>query len=213
MEKIWKSADFRAMNRIPRMNLVNSLSGFKSVNLIGTTNLDGDHRVPNLSLFSSAVHLGADPALLGLVFRPVVADGKTSRHTFQNLMRDGVFTVNHVHKNMVAAAHQTSASYGVEISEFEAVGLTPQYIDDFSRLAPFVLESRVKMGCRLVETIEIKANNTILVVGEIDFLLIPEKNLTETGHLNLADLETVCVEGLDSYHVATPLCRLPYARP
>ena len=100
MEKILHSTDIVSMSRIPRMNLINSLSGFKSVNLIGTINSLDDDAVPNLSLFSSALHIGADPALMGILFRPVVADGKTSRHTYENIQKTGYFTVNHVNADI-----------------------------------------------------------------------------------------------------------------
>ncbi|MGO3346471.1 MAG: hypothetical protein ACTIM4_14665 [Marinomonas sp.] len=43
-----------------RTQLINSLSGFKSANLIGTCNAQGQ---TNLAIFSSVFHLGASPAL------------------------------------------------------------------------------------------------------------------------------------------------------
>ena len=51
MEKIWTSADIANLSRIPRMNLVNSLSGFKSANLIGTSHLENGKRIENLATF------------------------------------------------------------------------------------------------------------------------------------------------------------------
>ena len=63
------------MNRIERLNLINSLSGIKPANLIGTINEDGTE---NLAIFSSVVHLGSNPALFGFVLRP---RGEVRRHT------------------------------------------------------------------------------------------------------------------------------------
>ena len=51
-----------------RAQLVNSLSGFKSANLIGTRNKQNHN---NLAIFSSVVHLGSSPALVGFITRPV----------------------------------------------------------------------------------------------------------------------------------------------
>ena len=41
-----------------RIALINSLSGFKSLNLIGTINNQGQ---TNLAIFNSVVHIGANP--------------------------------------------------------------------------------------------------------------------------------------------------------
>lgn len=211
MEKILYSTDILNMPRIPRMNLINSLSGFKSANLIGTINTLSSDAVANLSLFSSALHIGADPALMGILFRPVVPDGKTSRHTYENIQKIGYFTVNHVNTDIYKKAHQASASYSAHISEFEAVGLTPQYSDTLP--APYVSECLVKIGLEYVEEYLIKANNTILMIGKIIELILPDNSLSEDGYLDLTQLGTVCVEGLDHYHTTQKLERLPYARP
>ena len=76
------ATDFSVMSRIPRLTLINSITGFKSGNLIGTIDEKG---ITNLSVFSSAVHIGSEPALIALVTRPIVAEGKTSRHTYDNI--------------------------------------------------------------------------------------------------------------------------------
>ena len=58
------------LERFYRANLVNSVSGYKPANLIGTVS---DSGVTNVAIFSSVVHLGADPALLAFNPRVVVA--------------------------------------------------------------------------------------------------------------------------------------------
>jgi flavin reductase (DIM6/NTAB) family NADH-FMN oxidoreductase RutF len=201
------SNDLQQMARIPRLTLVNSITGFKSGNLVGTCNEAG---VSNLAIFSSAVHLGSEPALIGIVTRPIVPDGKTTRHTYDNIRQTGFFTLNHVHAGIVPQAHQTSASYDEGVSEFEAVGLTPEYLG--LGKTPYVQESRIKMGLEYVEEYFIQANQTILVVGKVVELFLPENALDEAGNLDLNLAETVAVSGLDTYHSATQLHRLPYAR-
>ncbi|MCJ8275234.1 MAG: flavin reductase family protein, partial [Bdellovibrionales bacterium] len=54
-------------NKRAWIKLVNSLSGFKSANLVGTQSKDGQ---TNLAMFSSFFHLGANPPLMGFVLRP-----------------------------------------------------------------------------------------------------------------------------------------------
>ena len=199
--------DIQQMARIPRLTLINAITGFKSGNLVGTQNKAG---LTNLAVFSSAVHIGSDPPLIGIVTRPIVPDGKTSRHTYENIKNTGCFTLNHVNAAIIEQAHQTSASYEDGVSEFEAVGLTPQYLGLTN--APYVLESTIKMGLEYVEEYFIKANKTILVIGKVLELVIPDDCLDEQGNLDLGRAGTVAVSGLDTYHAAEMLKRLPYAR-
>ena len=49
-------ADIQKLDRIQRLNIINSVTGIKPANLIGTiSNADE----PNLAIFSSVVHLGS----------------------------------------------------------------------------------------------------------------------------------------------------------
>ena len=199
--------DIQAMQRIPRLTLINAITGFKSANLIGTVNTEG---VPNLAVFSSAVHIGSEPPLIGIVTRPVVADGKTSRHTYNNIKSSGFFTINHVGMDIIEQAHQTSASYPDGVSEFKAVGLTPQYLG--LKNVPYVAESTIKMGLEFVEEYHIKANQTTIIIGKVVELFLPENCMDEKGNLDLNIAKTVALSGLDSYHVTELIYRLPYAR-
>jgi flavin reductase (DIM6/NTAB) family NADH-FMN oxidoreductase RutF len=200
-------SDIQHMSRIPRLTLINSITGFKSANLIGTANAAG---MTNLAIFSSAVHIGSDPPLIGLVTRPIVPDGKTSRHTYENIRAKGRFTINHVHLNMIAQAHQCSASYPDGVSEFDAVGLTPEYriFPD----VPYVKESHIKMALEYVEEYFIQANQTIMLIGKVVELILPDECLDEQGNLDLGKAETVALNGLDTYHSTQMRSRLPYAR-
>ena len=201
-------SDIQAMNRIPRLTLMNTITGFKSANLIGTVDENG---LTNLAIFSSAVHFGSEPPLIGLVTRPVDGALKTTRHTYQNIKKNGYFTINHVHHSMIEAAHQTSAAYPDGSSEFDAVGLSPLWSDDLP--APYVAESTIRLGLQYVEEYAIKANNTILIIGKVLELYVPDNCLDEQGNLDLNAAGTTAVSGLDTYHTAKQLFRLPYARP
>ena len=199
--------DIQAMARIPRLTLINSITGFKSANLIGTVNTEG---VANLAVFSSAVHIGSEPPLIGIVTRPIVPDGKTSRHTYNNIKSSGFFTINHVGMGIIKQAHQTSASYPDGVSEFEAVGLTPQHLG--LKNVPYVAESNIKMGLEFVEEYHIKANQTTMIIGKVVELFLPEDCLDEKGNLDLNLAKTMALSGLDSYHTTEMKHRLPYAR-
>lgn len=103
--------DFSKMERIERLNLINSCTGYKSANLIATQSIDGKS---NIAIFSSVTHLGSDPALIGFIVRPTTVP----RDTYKNIKETGYFTVNHVTESMIADAHHTSANYAHGISEF-----------------------------------------------------------------------------------------------
>ncbi len=197
------SVDLGKMERFYRANLVNSISGYKPAMLIGTRNKLGQ---TNLAIFSSVVHLGADPALIGFIQRPVGVSGDT----FRNIAETGVYTINHVHAEIAAQAHYTSAKMPEDMSEFDQCALTPHYVEDFA--APFVQEAMVKIGLELVDILPIRQNNTQLVIGQIKHLLIPASVLKADGNIDLKTAGSICISGLENYHQVQPLVSFPYAK-
>jgi len=202
MTKTFNSKDIDQLERIYRINLINALSGFKSVNLIGTKSKTGQS---NVAVFSSVIHMGSNPPLLGFIMRPL----PNQRDTYPNIKDRGFYTINHVTTDIFEKAHQTSAKYDKGVSEFEKCGLTEEYVDDF--VAPFVKECNVKMGLSYVEEYPIKANDTILIIGKIEKLILPEESLEESGHLNIHDSNSLTMSGLDTYFKVEKLKRMPYA--
>jgi flavin reductase (DIM6/NTAB) family NADH-FMN oxidoreductase RutF len=190
--------------RIRRLNIINSVSGIKPANLIATKSNDS---FPNVGIFSSVVHLGSDPALLGFVFRP---QHEKPRDTYINIKENGYYTINHVHKNYVEQAHYTSVKFSKNESEFELCQLTEEYLHGFH--APFVKESPVKIGMKFLEEILIERNKTILVIGEIEHLIVPNSAMDEQGQIDLASLETAGISGVDTYYEFTKLNQFPYAK-
>ncbi len=198
------SHDLASMERRYRAAFVNCLSGFKAANLIGTRDRDGGC---NLAIMSSAVHLGSHPPLLALVMRPDDA----GQHTLANILATGSYTVNHVGESFFAAAHQTAARYPSETSEFAEVGLTALYEGDFP--APFVAESRIRLGLELRDHQRLAINGTNLVIGEVVLVDLPEETVGQDGSIDIAAAGTVTLSGLDRYHGVNTLGRQPYAKP
>jgi len=196
-------SDLDAMEKRQRVHFINSLSGYKSANLIGTIDQDG---ITNLSIVSSVVHLGADPALIAFVNRP----HSVARNTLDNIYSNGCYTINHVNADIFEQAHHTSARYPADISEFDQTGLSEQYTQ---LKAPYVAQSVVKMGVEFKEKIDIKLNNTVLVIGEIVEVLVDDSIILEDGKLDLSHAQSVAVSGLDEYHTASSIGRLAYAKP
>ena len=198
-------AEWQSWERFYRANFINSLTGFKSASLIGTINAQA---VPNLAMFSSIVHIGSDPALIGYINRPIAA----APHTLANIKANGFYTVNHIHPSFVDKAHQTSAKYPDEVNEFTEVGLTEEYVDGVN--VPFVKESPIKYLLSLKEIIPITLNATFLVIGQLEQVLIdPTLQPTTDGFLHLDQAGSICSNGLDAYYTTELANRYDYARP
>ncbi|WP_370979558.1 flavin reductase family protein [Agaribacterium sp. ZY112] len=183
---------------------MNSLPGFKSANLIGSIDSDG---LTNVAMFSSVVHLGASPPLIGFITRP----GSVERHTLENIRQTQSFTINHVSEVFWLQAHQTSARYSKTESEFSLCGLSPSFIDGVQ--APFVEESQLKYALTLKQIIPIPLNGTQLVIGEVTDVLCSPSAIKKDGYIDIESLGSVSVSGLDSYHISKRLSRLSYAKP
>lgn len=187
-----------------RVHLINSLGGFKSVALVGTSD---ENKNTNLSIFSSFFHLGANPPLIGMIFRP----SPPERDTMRNILDTGFYTINHINESIFKKAHQTSARYDRGVSEFDATGLNSEYKNEF--FAPFVAESVVQLGIEFKQKIDIAINNTTMIVGEIVQIYIPENCLLEDGFIDIEKANSITCSGLDSYHKTMQLDRLSYAKP
>jgi flavin reductase (DIM6/NTAB) family NADH-FMN oxidoreductase RutF len=193
-----------SLDKNKRVHLINSLGGFKSVALVGTSDNEGNN---NLAIFSSIFHIGANPPLIGLIFRP----SPPERDTYNNIIKTSYFTLNHVNESIFKQAHQTSARYDQGDSEFEKTGLTPDYKDHF--FAPYVAESKIQLGIEFKEKVPISVNNTTLIIGEIIQIYIPEDSLNEDGFVDIEKANSITCSGLDSYHKTVQLDRLSYAKP
>lgn len=200
----FKTEDLNNLDKISRLNLVNSCTGYKSANLIGSISKDG---IPNLAIFSSVTHLGSNPAMLGFIVRPTTVP----RHTFSNIKETEYFTVNAVTEDIINAAHQTSAAYSETISEFEATGITPEYKIEID--VPFVKNAPVQLLCKYINEYPIKENNTIHVIAKIEEIFIADTILEKDGWVNLDLAGVMAINGLDGYAKPILKDRFEYARP
>ena len=200
--KTFSRDEILEMDRFFRTTFMNSVSGFKSLNLCGTISKEG---ITNLPVFNSIVHIGANPPYLGMIFRPHTVP----RHTLENIKETQYYTLNHVNQEIYTAAHQTSARFPEEQSEFEAAGLTPMQ-QKFP--APYVAEANIRMGLKFQESHQI-LNETILVIGSVEEVQVPENVIGKDGYIDLAQAGSLTVAGLDAYHTATLIDRLSYAKP
>lgn len=203
-QTLFTSKDISALDRKTRLKLINAISGVKPANLIGSISNKGQ---TNLAIFSSVFHLGSDPALLGMIVRPIE---EVPRHTYQNIIETGYYTINHIDPSFIENAHYTSAKFAEDVSEFERCGLEHEYLEPFP--APFVKESSFKMGMKLVQEIEIPQNKTRMIIGEVKLLSIPDDAWT-AGDIDLEKTGGIGISGLNTYYELTRKAHFPYARP
>lgn len=200
---IYTKEHIEQLDRISRLKIINSVSGIKPANLIGSIDSKGQ---TNLAIFSSVIHLGSDPALLGFICRPQTSE---VGHTYTNIQENSQYTINHIHPEFVKNAHYTSAKFDSNISEFKRCNLSEEYIKDFK--APFVKESSFKIGMRFKEAIDIKLNGTILVIGEIEHLILPDTAIVDED-IDLEATNSIGISGLNSYYSLNKIEKHPFVR-
>ncbi len=220
--------EIQGLDKEYRRAFINSLAGFRQAVLVGTQSAAGK---TNLAIFNSLIHLGANPALFGLINRP----DSVQRDTLQNIESQGVYTLNYVSGADYQKAHQTSARYPQGVSEFEQVGFKEQYrpsleapfepqITDSLEAplktqltppfpAPFVASAIVQIGMKFEERVDLKINGTVLLIGSIQSVYIDDALVAADGFVNLSEAGVLVSQGLDAYFTTSPLGRLPYAKP
>lgn len=196
--------NINSLDHLYKINLINSCAGYKSANLIATKSKEAN---TNLAIFSSVIHLGSSPPLLGFILRPTTVP----RNTYENIMETGYFTINHIHEKILKDAHHTSAKYDKSTSEFDVTDLDTIYKDNF--YAPFVKNSPIQLGMKYLEEYDIKANNTKLIIGEIQGLYVKENLLENDGFINLSKGAIATINGLDGYAIPNLKERMDYQRP
>lgn len=196
--------EIQDLEKIYKINLINSCTGFKSANLLGSISEDG---IPNVAVFSSVTHLGSKPPTLGFILRPTTVP----RDTYKNLKDLGYFTINHIHEDIIEDAHHTSANYPKEISEFDITGLEEEYKGNFK--APFVKNAPVQMSMKFIEEIFVPSNSVMLIVAQIQELYVKDEILEKDGLINLSKGNVATINGLDTYAIPKFKKQLSYQRP
>jgi len=196
--------DIFNLDKIKRLKLINSITGVKPANLIGTRSSDG---ITNLAIFSSIVHLGSNPPLISFVTR---TSKEVNRNTLANILSTNFFTINQIQKSFVKNAHYTSAKFNASTSEFQMCKLDEEYINNF--YAPFVKQSNLKIGLELKEIIKITSNDSTLVVGEIKQITTKKEYLKDDFMFDLEKSGAIAIGGLNEYFTIENIANFPYVR-
>jgi len=196
--------DIDSLDKIYKINLINSCSGFKSANLLGSISIE---KITNVAVFSSVIHLGSNPPTLGFILRPTTVP----RNTHKNIKDTGVFTINHIWESIIEDAHHTSAKYPDDVSEFDMTGLEEEYKGNFK--APFVKNAPVQMSMKFIEEIYVPSNDVMLIVAQIEELYVEDTLLKKDGLINLSEGNVATINGLDTYAIPKFKQQLSYQRP
>ena len=200
---LYKGEDFKNWNPRYRANFFNSVGGLKSINLMASTSKAGE---TNLAPFFSVQHIGANPPLLSIIFRPHTVE----RHSLENFRDLSFATLNAVHQTILEEAHQSSAKYPRAISEFKVVGLQ-EHCTEFP--VPYVKEAKLRIGIKHQAEYVVELNGSIIVIASIEEVDVAEEAILSDGLIEHSLLNTLTVNGLDSYYKPEPYKRLSYARP
>lgn len=183
--------DFRAA-------LVNSIYGTKPVFLVGTQNTQGSK---NLGLFSQVFHIGASPPSLGMVVRQETV----KRDTLDNIRASGYFTLNQVTSPWVEEAHFCSCRLPAEADEFDYTEFEAAY---HKLPAPYVRQSPIKVGARLLSEQKLAPNDSVLLTAEVVEVIVEENLLDKSGHIRSMDGDTLGVQGLSYYVTSVPAANM-----
>lgn len=186
-----------------RASLINNCCGIRSANLIGTVDTKLQE---NLAVFNSVMHLGSDPALIGFILRPLTM----KRHTYDNIHQTKFFSINQIPRDLYTEAHQTSAKYKKNESEFETCAIEKEYFEDYT--VPFVKKSKIKIACRYESEYNIKENGCVMIIGKIEMIAVDDSGVSEDLWINHEKLNSIGIGGLDTYYTVKCIDRLTYAQ-
>ncbi len=142
----------------------------RPIAFVTTRSADG---IVNLSPFSFFNAFGANPPVVA--FSPAFrgSDG-SSKHTYENILETGEFTISTVSYSMVEQMSLSSADWPREVDEFDVTGLTPTPSTVVS--PPGVAESPMFMECTLMHHLSLgdgPASGNLLV-GEVKMFHIKD---------------------------------------
>ena len=87
--------EIEKFEKVWNINFINSITGFKPANLIATRS---SNSIDNVAIFSSVVHLGSNPPLIGFTLRP---QDERITDTYKNILDTSLYSINSVGKKFL----------------------------------------------------------------------------------------------------------------
>ncbi len=198
-----KDIDPAGLSRQEGHHLLTSLFIPRPIALVGTVGPEG---VFNCAPFSFANGVSSMPPVMSVA----ISDRRDGvpKDTLRNIRATGEFTISVVTEAILDRMHRSSAFYPPDVSEFEAVGLTPR--PSVRVRAPGVAESPIVMECTLRAEIPIEGANTTLILADVRMFHIDQSVCTD-GIVDPVKLRAVGRLGVNTYAVIDRPIRLPPA--
>ena len=194
--------DINNLDKSYKINLINSIIGAKSANLVSTIS---EKEVDNIAVFSSVIHLGSNPPLIGFIIRP---QERRITDTYRNIKYLKKFGICSISSKMINKSHLTSKKTASDESEYKLFNIEKDYIENFP--VPFAKESQIKIGLNFIEEIFI-VNKCRLIVGEVEIIKI-NSSIAKSGNLNFDKLDGITITGISTYNEIKNPLELPYVK-
>jgi len=187
--------DLRDVPVKARQDYLQAVIAPRPIGWVSTVDRKGN---PNLAPFSFFNLFSSNPPIV--IFSPArrVKDN-TAKHTLQNLYQVPEAVIHIVTRDLLRQANQTSFDYPDGVSEFARAGLTP--VPATLVRPPMVLESPVKMECRVMELKPLGKEGGAgnLIICEVLCLHLSDAILDPAGQVDPYKLPHVARLGGDWY--------------
>ncbi len=163
--------------------------------------------VTNLAPFSFFNGICSTPPILSLAIGR--KKGGEPKDTLRNLTQTGELVVNLVTEPMGQAMVATSGNWPAEVSEFAECGFSEAPSQKVR--APRVAQSPLSLECSLVQTLEVGAIPTTLVLAEVQLIHVADEVLVD-GFPDPAKLAPLGRLGGQSYAGLGPVIQIDRPR-
>jgi flavin reductase (DIM6/NTAB) family NADH-FMN oxidoreductase RutF len=183
--------DFDQITSYQRYKLMASLIVPRPIALVTTLGANG---VVNAAPFSMFNMIGEDPPILMISINRLT-DGRL-KDTAANILHNGQFVVHMSDEPLAQRMHACGEAFPSEVSELEAVGLTP--VPSHTVLPPRIQEAPIAFECELHEKLETASR--YVFIGRIKWLAARDGLIdTAAWRVNLRDYRPIARFGASFY--------------
>lgn len=183
--------DFDQITSYQRYKLMASLIVPRPIALVTTLGANG---VVNAAPFSMFNMIGEDPPILMISINRLT-DGRL-KDTAANILHNGQFVVHMSDEPLAQRMHACGEAFPSEVSELEAVGLTP--VLSHTVLPPRIQEAPIAFECELHEKLETASR--YVFIGRIKWLAARDGLIdTAAWRVNLRDYRPIARFGASFY--------------
>lgn len=170
---------------------------------ISTRGLDGRTNLAPYSFFNAVAYSPPQIVVSSVGKKADRANGKDS---YSHITETGVFCVNIAGYGDREAVNLSSASYGADQSEIDALGLPTAECISIS--CPRLEQAPASLECRLSQTIQLDGDSNYLMVARIEGVHLRDDCLTPDGQLDVLQYHPLTRLGYEDFAAITELFQL-----